>query len=94
MRLPVKKVNVLGDRYRVFTHRMSIFGDCNSRRGEIRLRPNQTEDQARDTLLHEVIHAIDHVYSLRISEHQTRTLATSLRAVFTSNPEFARWVSK
>ena len=94
MKLPVKKLNVLGDRYRVVVRRMKEFGECDSHAGVIRLRPNQTEDQARDTLLHEVVHALDHVWSLNLTENQTRMLATGLRAVFTANPEFGKWVSR
>ena len=91
--MPVKKLNVLGDRYRVRKRRQREFGWCYYVKGDIFLRPNQSEDQARDTLLHEVIHAIDNVDSLNLSEEQVRRIATGLRAVFTSNPEFARWVS-
>lgn len=93
LKLPVSTLNVLGDRYRVRLCRMKAYGECHYWDGEIRLRPNQSPDQARDTLLHEVIHAICNVDSLELTENQVRRVATGLRAVFTSNPKFAKWVS-
>jgi len=94
VRCPVKKLNLLGERYSVACKRIKDFGTVDYDRGRIFLRPKQSVDQARDTLLHEVLHAIDHTYSLELSEHQVRVLATSLRSVFSSNPRFARWVSE
>jgi len=94
VQLPVKRLNVMGDRYRVLVRKMDEFGMCFFIKGEIHVRPNQSEDQARDTLLHEVIHAIDNVETLNLTEEQVRTLATDLRAVFTANPDFAKWVCR
>lgn len=94
MQLPIKKLNILGDRYSVHKRKQKAFGYCYYVTGKMFLRPNQSTDQARDTLLHEAIHAIDNVDSLGMTEEQVRRIATGLRAVFTSNPEFARWVSK
>jgi len=61
-------------------------------KGEILIRPNQSTDQARDTLLHEVVHAISNVDSLCMTEEQVRRVATGLRAVFTANPKLAKGV--
>lgn len=92
MKCPIKKLNLLGERYVVKKQKIKEFGIVDYNKAVIRLRPKQSTDQARDTLLHEVIHAIDYTNSLEMNEHQVRTLATGLRAVFTTNPKFATWV--
>jgi len=94
VRCPIKRLNLLGERYSVARGRIKEFGIVDYDRGRIILRPKQSTDQARDTLLHEVIHAIDHTNSLELNEHQVRTMATGLRAVFTANTKFAKWVSE
>lgn len=95
MKLPVTRLNILGDRYKVVVRRQQKeFGLVWYRKGLIELRLRQSVDQARDTLLHEVIHAIDHTYSSNMTEDQIRVLATGLRAVFTANPKFGKWVSE
>lgn len=97
MKLPFKRLNILGDRYQVAAHKpvvegKEVAGLVEYRVGRIRVNPSQSDDQARDTLLHEVIHAIDNVDALCLSEDQVRRVATGLRAVFTANPEFGKWV--
>lgn len=50
----------------------------------------------RDTLLHEVMHAIRSLqgreYGGEVEEDYVRSLATGLIGVFDDNPEFARWL--
>lgn len=88
--------NVLGERYKVRLRRQKdkAYGRCYCQEGLIELDPRQSPDKMRDTLLHEVVHAIDSVDSLKLSEHQVRRMATGLRAVFTANPKFAKFVSE
>lgn len=95
--MATKSVNVLGERYKViYGGRLakSDYGHCNPQLLEICVDPEQSKDKMRDTLLHEVIHAIDNVESLHLKESQVRSIATGLRAVFTTNPQFAKFVSQ
>ena len=44
----------------------------------IDLEPNMSEAERYECLLHELIHACDDMWCLRLSEHKTRVLAASL----------------
>lgn len=73
------------------------YGVCLYEHQRIYLTPNMKHQQASDTLLHEVMHAIwsesglDHIPDLN-EETIIRTMATWLRMVFTHNPDFTRFV--
>ena len=64
----------------------------------IYLSPNMLHQNASDTLLHEVLHAIwneaglDHIIDLE-EETIVRTMATWLRMVITTNPQFLAFIT-
>jgi hypothetical protein len=68
------------------------FGECETRTGVIKVNPNASIDQQRDTLLHEVIHAIDHELDTGMRERQVRLLATGLFHFLRANPDAVRWL--
>ena len=47
-------------------------------------------DEAVDTLLHEVIHAIEYNQNMEYDETRTRAEATQLLAIIRDNPQFAQ----
>lgn len=63
-----KTIRILGKTYSIREdielHDDGKFGLCNHRKQEITVYPDQHEDQIRDTILHESIHAIDYGISL------------------------------
>ena len=73
------------------------YGVCLYDHQRIYLSQNMKHQQASDTILHEVIHAIwsesglDHIPDLN-EETIVRTLATWLRIVLRDNPELAKFV--
>lgn len=60
----------------------------------INIKEHQLPIEEADTVLHEVLHAIDFTMDLEISEHQIRALATGLIGVFQDNPEFAKYITE
>lgn len=64
------------------------MGECRSDRLELVVSLSLVPDQQRDTLLHEVIHAISETVKLNLTEEQVHALGGLLFAVFRDNPEF------
>lgn len=54
----------------------------------------QTPVEEADTVLHELIHAIDLTMGLDMSEHQVHHMATGLMALFQDNPEIAKYFAE
>ena len=72
----------------------SLNGECDSDGQEIKVRDGLPVEQLQDTLLHEVIHAIDEAMDARMSESQVKKLATGLLAVLKDNPRFGSFLKK
>lgn len=73
------------------------YGACVYSHQIIYLSPNQLNQSASDTILHEVLHAIWHESGIEhndiiVEETVVRTLATWLRIVFTDNPELVKFI--
>lgn len=51
-----------------------------------------TPSQMCDTVLHEVIHAIDFTIGTNLTEEQVHGTAAGLFAVLADNPEFCKWL--
>lgn len=94
-------VNVLGRKYRV-TRRQDpdANGETDYAAGTINVAPGMDEFSTRDTLLHEVMHAIRYqqgnnfgtVEEYNAEEPYVRSLATGLIAFFRDNPDVAAWL--
>lgn len=61
---------------------------------KIYILEHQTPVEEADTVLHELIHAIDMTMGLQMSEHQVHHMATGLMALFQDNPEIAKYFSE
>ncbi len=90
-------LRILGRDYRVLyvpptglTHAES--GLCDNKTQTLTIATDQTPIEAADTFLHEVVHAIDWIIGLELSEHQVRHLSATLIGVFQDNPEWAQWL--
>lgn len=68
------------------------FGFSNSRTQSITYSPGQAHDQVRDTVIHEIIHAIDFGVHLELKEEQVHALAAGLYATLNDNPELTKWL--
>jgi hypothetical protein len=63
-------------------------------RQEVWVRLVHAKEQAQDTLLHEIIHAVDESLTIGLREKQVHQLAAALLGVFKDNPEFVAWILK
>lgn len=56
------------------------------------LAKSQTFEPARETTLHELVHAIDHQMGLGLKEKQVEGLGVGIFALMRDNPSFVRWL--
>jgi hypothetical protein len=88
-----KKIRVIGKDYKVIsTNRIEHFGECCHGKLKIKINRRQDKQQLKDTVVHEILHAIDYSMQLDLEEHQVHTMATGLHAVLSDNPEFSKWL--
>jgi hypothetical protein len=59
---------------------------------EIGVRMHPSNDYNKDTVFHELTHAIDEVMALKLKEHQVHQLAVGWMAVLKHNPKLAKWL--
>ena len=69
-----------------------VFGTFEPVRMVVRLGTGHSEDQTRETLLHEVMHAVEHQMNLQITEENIRQLSVGLYAMLKDNPRFAAFL--
>ena len=86
-----KGVWVLGKYWTVeakvgFYRNEECFGDTIHPQLRIRVDSEMSLQQTRDTLLHEIIHAIEKELGLTMSEKTVKQLSTTLLAVLRGNP--------
>jgi Zn-dependent peptidase ImmA (M78 family) len=92
-----KEVKVLNKVYKVKVKKViregELYGLTNHDRGQIRLLRDQPLSSAKDTLLHEVLHAIWHGHSMsygiqneEAEEYAVTMMATGIMAVMEDNP--------
>lgn len=72
------------------------LGLCYFDKTLLEIRGDQSPHETRDTLLHELMHALRYTqgreYAGDVEEDFVRSLATGLMGVFQDNPEFAKWL--
>jgi uncharacterized protein YpuA (DUF1002 family) len=66
------------------------LGECNDVLQRILVKSGQKPDQLMDTILHEVVHAVDYQMHLGLTERQVHAVAAGLTAVFLDNPDFCK----
>jgi hypothetical protein len=71
-----------------------LVGECDSDGQVIRVRDGQPPEQERDTLLHEITHAVDEAMGTNLKEAQVRKIATGLLAVFLDNPRLMSYLRR
>ena len=68
-------------------------GSCNRDHQKIVVSTTQPLDNVKDTLLHEVLHAVDYCMATKLTEDQVAALATGLLAVFLDNPALMEFLN-
>ena len=71
-----------------------LVGECDSDKQVISVRDGQPLEQEQDTLLHEVIHAIEEAMGLKMREAQVKGCATGLLAVLKDNPRLGSYLRR
>ena len=94
---PCREIDVLAHRYRIAVEEMSTdeLGRCDTVIQKITIRSDLLGDACRDTLLHEICHAIAFHMSIddpAPEELWVSRIATGLRAVLCTNQDLAAWI--
>lgn len=91
-----KRLRVIGKHYKV---RIVDKVDDEDSDGEscpvaqtILIKEGHGFENARDTALHEAIHAVDHQMHLKLTEEQVEGLGTGVLALLRENRGFVRWL--
>ena len=71
-----------------------LLGQCDSYALNITIKKNQPVILEADTLLHEILHAIDDAMQTKMKERQVHCTATGLLALFKDNPDFVKYMFK
>jgi len=94
---PCREIDVLGHRYRICIEEMSSdeLGRCDTVTQKITVRSDLLPDACKDTLLHEINHAM--AFHMTIEEPATEETwvsrsATGLRTILSANPDLAQWI--
>jgi hypothetical protein len=92
-----KIVDILGKRYKIKFLRDakfedSEFGECDFDKMEISVNTDKGVDHQRDTLVHEILHAIDYDCKLKLSESQIRSLGRDIFQVLRVNKHLRGWL--
>lgn len=90
------KLDILGTIWtiKVYPFENDDHGETLFDKAEIHINSKKPPAMFYETMLHEVIHAVDITCNLSLTEPQVHNLAVYLRTVFKSNPKFAKWVIK
>lgn len=90
-----KSIRILGKEYGVqFIEDFENCGECHDIKQMIKMQTEMPMALEQDTLLHEVIHALDFNMKLHMKERQVSALASGIIAVFRDNPSFVKYLSQ
>lgn len=71
-----------------------LVGECDTDKQVIRVRDGQPLESEQDTLLHELMHAVDEAVDAKLKESQVKRLATGLLAVLKENPTLVAYLRR
>lgn len=91
-----KRVKVIGKTYTIdYLDKIDDednLGEHDFTKQRILIRKEQHFEALRDTVMHEVMHAIDEQMSLSLKESQVHALASGLLQLIRENPKFIRFL--
>lgn len=91
-------MDILGQHYDIVWAPATLipdkFGHSDAENQEIVLRANLRGQQALDTLLHEVTHAVSSITGVELSELQTHTIGYAMASVLRSNRDLLPWIKE
>jgi hypothetical protein len=71
-----------------------LNGECDTDKQQILVRDGQPLESEQDTLLHEVLHAVEEAVDARLKETQVKKVATALLAVLKDNPSLVTYLRR
>jgi hypothetical protein len=94
--MKITKLRIIGSDFAVLwpASLPGALGTCEGDKERITVAPNQSPVSELDTLLHEVIHAVEYKMGREHNEDWTRSISTGLVAVLRDNPEFVKYILK
>ena len=95
----LKSVRVIGKTYGIsFTSSGPLaedeLGELDPALQKITIKKGQPLETEQDTILHEIVHAIDNELNLDMKEKQVRGLATGILAVLKDNPRLSSYLRR
>jgi hypothetical protein len=91
-----KEVRVIGKRYRTRivdkVDDEESCGESDPVEQTLRLLKAQGFEQARDTVLHEALHGVEHQLNLDLEEQQIHQMATGMLALMRDNPSLVKYL--
>lgn len=88
-----KVVRMFGKSYAVELHPFDDrFGDHSQVELKVRVREDLPPDEERESLLHELCHAVDEQLGLGIREKRIRAFSVGLYAMLKDNPELVKYL--
>lgn len=83
----MQSLNILGKTFKIewLAELQDALGETHTNRQLIKMQKGMPPDTEQETLLHEVIHAVDESLALGMTEGQVHGLACGLFAVFKDN---------
>jgi hypothetical protein len=89
-------IDIIGREYEVL-YKDELAGDvgqCDYEKLQIHIKTGQQPFLEADTILHEIIHAIDDAMQTKMSERQVHCTATGIMALLKNNQEFLEYLYK
>jgi len=93
-----ESVNILGKTYaiewlpHIYEDDGEQSGMSSTRHQVIKISTSHHKEQQKDTLLHEMLHAVDEEIGTKLEEEQVRHIATCLFQVLNSNPNILEFL--
>lgn len=82
------EIKIVGKVYRVEKiEDLPDQGNCNNQKLQIMIQNGNALQQEQDTVLHEVLHAIDYSVQAKMNERQITVMASGLLSVMQENPQ-------
>ena len=97
--MAIPNVRVLGRKFKIEVKELEgMYGRCHKAKAIIQIDPDQDEFSLKDTLLHEIMHAILHQqgfnHEYELEESFVRPLATGIMTVLQDNPKLAAFLTE
>jgi hypothetical protein len=94
---PPTSINILGKRFKLTVvdgNHYEDFGEMRSGSQEILINSGQAFEQFRDTVCHEIAHAIEHQVGMDIDHRFIHALGAGFSQILRDNPELTKWLMK